>query len=196
MIMQFSRRGFMGLVLTSAASSTLLSSNAVADALLLAPDVNKYATVIRRARELVMLRDVAAQQVAGTKQPVWEFLQQETPFNANADDLLRFMLDNFDPTRCTDDDITMVMCGDQVAVLDEVSLRMLSEGVVPVAVIVEMIRVHKLPLIAHRMPSFGDFFKRYQYQILHAKQTVVRENPMANWKDITARDTRRGRRVA
>jgi hypothetical protein len=195
MIMQFSRRGFMGLVLTSAASSTLLSSNAVADALLLAPDVNKYATVIRRARELVMLRDVAAQQVAGTKQPVWEFLQQETPFNANADDLLRFMLDNFDPTRCTDDDITMVMCGDQVAVLDEVSLRMLSEGVVPVAVIVEMIRVHELPLSC-RMPSFVAFAERYRNKILFPKRTVVREDPMRNWKDITARDTRRGRRVA
>jgi hypothetical protein len=145
-----SRRRFFTGLLAAAASGTLLSSTDLLAATLTG---DKYSETIRLARRVIDLTPLVD--------------RRDTSLSSQRMGvLIRHMMDNFAPT-CTTEDIRPIFARTKrFDALNEDDLRRLVEGVVPVAVMREMVLTHRVPFEPNRTDGWATFVGRYQHVIL------------------------------
>lgn len=144
--MIISRRQLLGLILTTGAAGTILTDQAVANAIRLVP-VDPITEVVRRGRELVLAHQIDSDP----RNPV-----TTTQFN----DLCAFMLATF-TEKPHQDDVCAFFDGYLFPVqdrrkdyLNEVELRAIGEPLVPYAVLRTLMMKHRVNLNIVMMPDF------------------------------------------
>lgn len=84
------------------------------------------------------------------------------------DKLLGFLITQFNSTPSSDDVHTLMHQSGEINILDVEQVRNLPEAMVPVAIVRELIRTHKLPMNPHHLSNWTSFMDRYRAQVMSA----------------------------
>lgn len=166
---RLTKREFFRVILGAIAAGTLCTSPAVADALAQV-EPNPIAEVVRQARAMLPIQQRLNAAIE-TKRPT-AALRVEQGINISA--LCQYMAEHFRPNTTATEEIRLLLnnptaLGISSDLLDEAELARLTEGLIPVAVMCELIKRHCVRFhVKSAAPGFEMFARDYQDMILAA----------------------------
>jgi hypothetical protein len=164
---RLTKREFFKLVLGAIATGTVCSSPALAAAIEQV-EPNPIAEVVLKARRIVAFKQQYQVNMADPALAQW---RQEN--DGLFDDLIGYAVAHFRAETATIDELRLLLKDRQALgikgdLLDEAELRRLTEGLVPVAVMRELIAVHHVKFRLQHLPSWPQFVANYRDLILAA----------------------------
>lgn len=87
---------------------------------------------------------------------------------SQCDKLLGFLMTQFTSLPSSAEVHEMMHQSGRVNVLDVDQVRGLSEAMIPVTIVRELIRTHKIPMNPHQIPNWIGFMNRYKSQVMSA----------------------------
>lgn len=131
--------------------------------LLINPDsslsANKYAVAVIKAREVVSLHE---RYVQSRKSDVLDRLMMKF------DHLLGFLISQFGLVPSPDEIRVVLNNVETIDALNEDVLGEMSDGVVPIALVREIVHKHRVLVDPRRLEHWAVFVSRYEISILHA----------------------------
>jgi hypothetical protein len=156
------RRSLLLGILTAAASGTLLSESAQAASML--PEVEERVevvaipTTLEKARRLIAVNNIfVAAQRGGIATD-----QHRLELDATADNFIGHLIGSYEGS-CSADEVRSIMAGDvSLDFLHEDTLSRMAGGVVPVALMRELCKRHKIVFDPKNSKNFSIFCDRYK----------------------------------
>jgi hypothetical protein len=147
---------------TSITITDLMEANPMGS-LLISPDsslaANKYTVAVIKAREVVALNH--------------RYVQSRTPETLDRlmtkfDHLLGFLISQFGVIPSSDEVRTVLNNVESIDALNEDELGELGDGIVPIALIRQIIRKHRVMIDPRKLDHWQAFISRYELAILYA----------------------------
>jgi hypothetical protein len=157
---RLSRREFFRLVLSAIATGTLCSSPAIAAAIEQV-EPNPIAEVVIKARRIVAFNQQKRADMVDPALALWH-QENEGLFDA----MISYVVGHFRAETTNVEEVRLLLTDRQALgikgdLLDEAELHRLTEGLVPVAVICELLMVHRTELRPQHIPGWRPFATKY-----------------------------------